>query len=96
MWLRACSPSLIASIRRKEDRSRIASEAAKRRWTEQPQRMESSADMPRVLEGYSNVLDLDGTKLPCPFAKIYLKAKLENRSICPKTLTIYYVLIAKM
>jgi hypothetical protein len=45
-----------------EDRSRIASEAAKRRWASRP---EPTADMPRVLEEYSNVLMLAGTKLPC-------------------------------
>ena len=43
-------------------RSLIASEAAKRRWTNQ---REPTPDMPRVLEGYSSVLDLAGTKLPC-------------------------------
>lgn len=45
-----------------EERSRIASEAAKRRWEN---RKQPTADMPRVLEGYSSVLDLGGTKLPC-------------------------------
>lgn len=45
-----------------EQRSIIASEAAKRRWANQP---EPTPDMPHVLEGYSNVLDLAGTKLPC-------------------------------
>jgi len=43
-------------------RSEIASEAAKRRWAN---RIEPTPDMPRVLEGYSNVLNLGGTKLPC-------------------------------
>lgn len=45
-----------------EERSKIASEAAKRRWES---RIEPTEDMPRVLEGYSNVVDLGGTKLPC-------------------------------
>src|SRR5205823_4758327 len=45
-----------------EERSQIASEAAKRRWAN---RIEPTPDMPKVLEGYSNVLDLGGTKLPC-------------------------------
>ena len=43
-------------------RSLIASEAAKARWVS---RVQPTSDMPRVLEGYSNILDLDGTKLPC-------------------------------
>ncbi len=45
----------------KEERSAIASEAAKKRWEA------SSIDpaTPRVLEGYKNVLDLAGMKLPC-------------------------------
>jgi hypothetical protein len=45
-----------------EERSKIASEAAKKRWAN---RTEPTAEMPRVLEGYSNVLNLAGTKLPC-------------------------------
>lgn len=45
-----------------EQRSLIASEAAKSRWAN---RIEPTPEMPRVLEGYSNVLNLDGTKLPC-------------------------------
>jgi len=44
------------------ERSAIASEAARARWEN---RIEPTPDMPKVLEGYSNVLDLDGTKLPC-------------------------------
>jgi hypothetical protein len=44
------------------ERSLIASEAAKRRWANQ---IQPTPDMPKVLEGYSNVLNLDGTKLPC-------------------------------
>ena len=43
-------------------RSSIASEAAKSRWRTD---VTPSPDMPRVLEGYSNVLNLAGTKLPC-------------------------------
>ncbi len=43
-------------------RSQIASEAAKSRWAHQ---IEPAADMPTVIEGYSSVLDLAGTKLPC-------------------------------
>ncbi len=43
-------------------RAEIASEAAKRRWAN---RVDPTPDMPRVLEGYSDVLNLDGTKLPC-------------------------------
>lgn len=49
-----------------EERSQIASEAAKARWAN---RVEPHPDMPRVLEGYSNVLDLGGTKLPCAVIK---------------------------
>jgi hypothetical protein len=45
-----------------EERSQIASTAARRRWES---RLEPTPEMPRVLEGYSNVLDLGGTKLPC-------------------------------
>lgn len=45
-----------------EQRSMIASDAAKRRWAN---KIEPTPDMPRVLEGYSSFLDLDGTKLPC-------------------------------
>lgn len=45
-----------------EERSLIASEAAKRRWQN---RVEPTPDMPRVLEGYSDYLNLAGTKLPC-------------------------------
>ncbi len=46
-----------------EERSAIASEAAKKRWGA---RTEASLDgLPRVLEGYKSVLDLAGTKLPC-------------------------------
>lgn len=50
----------------KDERSAIAAEAAKARWANRP---EPTDDMPRVLEGYSNVLDLDGTKLPCAVVK---------------------------
>lgn len=45
-----------------EERKAIASDAAKSRWAD---RKEPTDDMPRVLEGYSNVLVLDGVKLPC-------------------------------
>ena len=45
-----------------EERSAIASEAAKKRWAEKPISIEG---MPRVLEGYKSELDLAGTKLPC-------------------------------
>lgn len=48
-----------------EERSAIASEAAKARWAEHKQAIIPKDAMPRVLEGYSNVLDLAGTKLPC-------------------------------
>lgn len=44
------------------ERSAIAAEAASVRWANRPQ---PTADMPRVLEGYSSVLELAGTKLPC-------------------------------
>lgn len=44
------------------ERSQIASDAAKQRWAN---RVEPTPGMPHVLEGYSNVLDLGGTKLPC-------------------------------
>lgn len=44
-----------------EERSAIASEAAKKRWSNRPE----AESLPRVLEGYSNVLELAGTKLPC-------------------------------
>lgn len=45
-----------------EERSRIASEAARQRWAN---RLEPTPDMPRVMEGYSSVLNLGGTRLPC-------------------------------
>lgn len=45
-----------------EERSAISSEAAKKRWSERPALSEA---MPHVLEGYKNVLDLAGMKLPC-------------------------------
>lgn len=45
-----------------EVRSAIAAEAAAARWAK---RLEPTPDMPKVLEGYSSVLDLAGTKLPC-------------------------------
>ncbi|MGI4877656.1 MAG: P63C domain-containing protein [Janthinobacterium lividum] len=45
-----------------DERSQIASTAAKRRWAN---RVEPTPEMPRVVEGCSNVVDLGGTKLPC-------------------------------
>lgn len=45
-----------------EERSVQASEAAKTRWSA---RRAPADSMPRVLEGYSNIADLAGTKLPC-------------------------------
>jgi hypothetical protein len=45
-----------------DQRSLIASEAAKKRWANNRQ---PTPEMPRVLEGYTNTLDLAGTKLPC-------------------------------
>jgi hypothetical protein len=45
-----------------EERSEKASEAAKARWAN---RVQPAPNTPRVLEGYSNILDLAGTKLPC-------------------------------
>jgi len=47
-------------------RSLIAADAAKARWAN---RAQPTPNMPRVLEGYSNVLDLAGTKLPCAVIK---------------------------
>jgi P63C domain len=47
-------------------RSLIASEAAKQRWSNQTA---PTPDMPRVLEGYSDILNLAGTKLPCAVVK---------------------------
>jgi hypothetical protein len=46
-----------------KERSAIASEAAKKRWAER-QTAEDDG-LPHVLEGYKNVLDLAGMKLPC-------------------------------
>lgn len=43
-------------------RSLIASGAAKARWESG---IPSTPDMPKVLEGYSDTVNLDGTKLPC-------------------------------
>ena len=48
-----------------DQRSAIASEAAKARWTERQAAVAGSDTLPKVLEGYSNVLDLAGVKLPC-------------------------------
>jgi hypothetical protein len=44
-----------------EERSAIATEAAKKRWAERP----PTATAPHVLEGFKSVLDLAGMKLPC-------------------------------
>jgi hypothetical protein len=44
-----------------EERSAIASEAAKKRWADH----QSMPSVPRVLEGYKNDLELAGMKLPC-------------------------------
>ncbi len=49
-----------------EQRSLIAKEAAIRRWANSA---EPKPDMPQVLEGYSSVLDLAGTKIPCAVVK---------------------------
>jgi hypothetical protein len=46
-----------------EKRSEIASQAAKTRWQEKKAREEQT--LPRVLEGFSSVLDLAGAKIPC-------------------------------
>jgi hypothetical protein len=46
-----------------EERSAIASEAAKKRWAEK-QVVAADAVTPRVLEGFKGVLDLAGMKLP--------------------------------
>lgn len=45
----------------KSERSAQAAEAARARWAQR----EVPDDLPRVLEGYSNVLNLAGTNLPC-------------------------------
>jgi|SRR5436190_2478823 len=45
-----------------EERSQIASQAARSRWRDL---VMPTPNMPRVIEGYSSVLDLAGTKLPC-------------------------------
>lgn len=45
-----------------ERRSRIAADAARTRWAH---RIEPQPSMPRVLKGYSDALNLSGTKLPC-------------------------------
>jgi len=47
------------------ERSAIASEAAKTRWAERQEAMALNDSMPKVLEGYANILDLAGFKLPC-------------------------------
>jgi P63C domain. len=50
-----------------EERSKIASYAAKKRWSEKRAREQSDGPqgMPRVLEGYASTLDLVGVKIPC-------------------------------
>jgi len=50
----------------KEERSTIASDAAETRWAN---RVRPTADMPRVIEGYSSVLHLGGSRLPCAVIK---------------------------
>jgi hypothetical protein len=47
-----------------DERSAIASEAAKKRW-EGVKQATPTDGTPRVLEGYKSVLDLAGMKLPC-------------------------------
>lgn len=44
------------------ERSKIASEAAQKRWANLP---EPTPEMPRVIEGYSSHLDLAEARLPC-------------------------------
>lgn len=51
-----------AEVLSPQERSRIASAAARRRWDA---RTEPTPEMPRVIEGYSNVVNLGGIKLPC-------------------------------
>ena len=46
-----------------EERSAIASEAAKKRW--ETRQSIPTDGLPQVLEGYKSVLDLAGMKLPC-------------------------------
>lgn len=46
----------------KDERRAIASEAAQARWSK---RTMPTPGMPRVIEGYSSVLELDGARLPC-------------------------------
>ena len=45
-----------------EQRSEIAAKAARVRWENA---REPSPDMPRVVEGYSSFIELDGVRLPC-------------------------------
>lgn len=45
-----------------EERSAIASQGAQARWQE---KREANERTPRVLEGFSNVLELAGVKIPC-------------------------------
>jgi hypothetical protein len=46
-----------------EERSSIASEAAKRRWEQRDERL--TENLPKALPEYQGVLDLGGMKLPC-------------------------------
>ncbi|HEV7268172.1 MAG TPA: P63C domain-containing protein [Falsiroseomonas sp.] len=48
----------------RERRSAIASDAATKRWEEQRARL-ADRDTPRVLEGFSDVVDVGGMKIPC-------------------------------
>ena len=48
-------------------RSKIASDAAKARWT--ARQSANDNDLPRVLEGFASELDLAGTKIPCAVIK---------------------------
>lgn len=48
-----------------EERSSIASAAAKRRWEDRRARDADRDSLPKVLEGYSSTLDLAGAKIPC-------------------------------
>lgn len=48
-----------------QERSAIASNAAKKRWEEKRAHEIDPNSLPRVLEGYASTLDLAGTKIPC-------------------------------
>ncbi len=47
-----------------EKRSEIASEAARQRWAAK-RALSTSDNLPHVIEGFSNVLDLAGVQIPC-------------------------------